>query len=85
MTPYAGEVVVGKGNTLALLVRVQTGTATLNISMMISQKIRKQPTSRPSNSTFRYIPKGCSIVLKGHMFDFVHRSIVYHSQNLETT
>ena len=34
----------------------------LDISMAISQKIRKQPSSRPSNTTFWYIPKGCSII-----------------------
>ena len=34
----------GKGNILPLLVGVQTGTATLAISMIISEKIRKQPT-----------------------------------------
>ena len=57
----------GKGNIPLLLVGVQTGTATLDISMTISQKIRKQPTSRPSNITFRCIPKGCSIVPLGHV------------------
>ena len=49
----------GKGNTPPLLVGVQIGIATLEISMMICQKIRKQPTSRRSNTTFMYIPKGC--------------------------
>ena len=42
----------GKGNTPALLVGMQAGTATLDISVAISQKIRKQPSSRPSNTTF---------------------------------
>ena len=37
---------------------------TLENSMMISPKIRKQPSSRPSNTTFWYICKGCSIVHK---------------------
>ena len=44
-----------------MLVGMQTGTAPLDISMAVSQKIRKQPTSGPSNTTFEYIPKGCSI------------------------
>ena len=32
----------GKGNTSALLVGMQTGTVALDISIVISQKIRKQ-------------------------------------------
>ena len=75
----------GKGNTPPLLVGVQAGTAPLDISMAISQKIWKQPSSRPSNTTFGYIPKGCSIIPQGHVLNDVHRSMVCHSQNLETT
>ena len=71
--------------TPPMLVGVQTGTAALEISMMISQEIRKQPSSRPSNITFGYISKGCSIVLQGHVLNYVHSSFVCHSQNLETT
>ena len=52
----------GKRNTSELQVGVQTGTSTLDINMAISHKIRKQPTSRPSNTTFWYIPQKCSIV-----------------------
>ena len=54
----------GKGNTFALLVGVKTGTASLDISMVISQKIMKQPSSRPSNITFEYIPIESSIIHK---------------------
>ena len=75
----------GKGNTSALLVGMQAGTAPLDASVVISQKIRKQPSSRPSNTTFGYMSKGCSIVPQGHVFNYVHSSIVCHSQNLETT
>ena len=75
----------GKGNTPALLVGVQTGTVVLDIRMEISQKIRKQPSSRLSDTTFGYISKGCSIVPQGHMNNYVHSSIVCHIQNLETT
>ena len=72
----------GKGNTPALLVGVQAGPTPLDISMVISQKIRKQPSSRPSNTTFGYIPKGCLIVPQGHVLNYVHSSILCHSQNL---
>ena len=75
----------GKGNTPPLLVGVQAGTAPLDISVAISQKIRKQPSSRPSKTTFGYIPKGFSIVPQGHVFSYVHSGIIRYSQNLETT
>ena len=60
-------------------------TVALKISMGISQKISKQFTSRHSNTTFVYIPQGCSIIPQGHVLNYVHSSIICHSQNLETT
>ena len=84
MTTYAGEA-VGKGNAPALLVGVQAGTVPLDVSVAISQKIRKQPSSRPSNTTFGYISKGSSIVPQGHVLNYVHSTFVCHSQNLEIT
>ena len=72
-----------KGNTPVLLVGLQSGT--LDISMAISQKVRKQPTSKPSNTTLGHISKGCSIVQQGPVLNYVYSSIVCHSQNLETT
>ena len=59
-----------KGNTPPFLLGVQTGTALLDISMVIAQKIKKQPTLRPSKTTFGYIPKGCSIIPQGHTLNF---------------
>ena len=47
----------GKGNTLPFLVGVQTDTAVLYFIMAISLKIRKQPSSSPSNTTFVIYPK----------------------------
>ena len=55
---------------------VQTGTAALKISMAISQKIRKQLTSRP---------KGYSIIPQRHVLNDVHSTMICHSQNLEIT
>ena len=60
-------------------------TSTLEISMTDYQKIGNQPTSELSNTTLGYIHKGCSIILQGHLFSYVHSSIIYSSQNLETT
>ena len=75
----------GKGNTYALLVGTQASTAPLDVSVVISQKIRKQPSSRPNNTTFGYISKGCSIVPQGHVLNYVHRSTICNRQNLQTT
>ena len=72
-----------KGNTPLLLVGMQTCTTTLEISMAVSQKIGNQPTTRPSNTTLGHIPKECSIILQGHLFSYVYRSIIYNSQNVE--
>ena len=75
----------GNGNTSALLVGLQADTVPLDVSVEISQKIRKQPFLRPSNTTFGYIIKRCLIVLLGHVLNYVHNSFVCHSQNVETT
>ena len=75
----------GKGNTPELLVGVQAGTAPLDVSVVISKEIRKQPSSRLSNTTFGFISKGCSIVPQGHVLSYVHSSFVCHNQNLEIT
>ena len=58
------ERIWGKGNTPALLVRVQAGTDTLEIGMVISPKIRKQLASRPSNTTFGICPKDAQLYHK---------------------
>ena len=79
------ERLLSKGNTPVLLVGMQAGTTPLDVSVAISQKIRKQPSSRSNNTTFGYISKGCSIVPQGRVLNYVHNSIVCHRQNLETT
>ena len=47
-----------KGNTLALLVGMQTGAATLENSMEVPQKVKNRTTLQSSNSTIRYLPEG---------------------------
>ncbi|KAM7324975.1 hypothetical protein ACRRTK_015228 [Alexandromys fortis] len=68
-----------------LLVGMQTCATTLEISVVISQEVRDQPTPGPSNTTLGNIPKRCPIILQKHLFNYVHSSIICNSQNLETT
>ena len=84
MTTYAGEV-VGKREHFCIAGGSVSWYNPFGSQSEISQKIRKQPSSRPSNTTFGYIFKGFSIVPQGHVLSYVHSSIVYNSQNLEAT
>lgn len=38
-----------------------------------------------SNSTLRHIPKGCTFIPEGHLFNYVDSSFICNSQNLEAT
>ena len=53
-----------KGNSPALLVGVKTDTVALDVIVAISQKIRKQHTSRPRNTTFGLYPKDAQLYHK---------------------
>ena len=67
-----------KGNTHPLLVvGMQTCITTLEISMVVSQKIGNQPTSGLNNTTLGHIPKGGSVILQRHFFNYIHSSIIY--------
>ena len=67
------------------MVGMQACTTTLEISMVVSQKTGNQSTSGPSNSTLAHISKVYSIILRGHLFNYVHNSIICNNHNLETT
>ena len=73
----------GCGDSPPLLVRMQICTTILKISMVLPQKIMNQPTSGPSNTTLGNIFKGCSIILQGHLFKYVHSGIICNIQNLK--
>ena len=73
-----------KGNIPPLLMGMQTYITTLEISMAVSQKIGHQPTSRLLNTTLRPIPRRCSIILQGHLLNYVHSNIIWNSWKLET-
>ena len=70
-----------KGSIPPLLVGVLTCTSTLEISMSVSQKIGNQSISRPSNTTLRHIPKGCTLIPQGYLLNCIHNSIVHNGQN----
>ena len=74
-----------KGNIPPLLVGIQTCTAILEISIVVSQKFGNQYTSRSSDTTLGHIPKGYSIIPQGHLLNCVQSSIIHNIQNLETT
>ena len=68
-----------KKNTPPLLVGVQTCTATVEISIAVSHKIRNQSTSRSSGNTLGNIPKGYTIMPQGHLLNNVHSIIIHNS------
>ena len=73
-----------KRNPSALLVGMQTGTATLENSVEVPQKFKIRPTLQPSNCTTRYLSKGYKNAdLKGHMHPNVYSSTINNSQSME--
>ena len=61
MTAHAGEV-VGKGSTYSLLVGVQIGTTTMEISIEVPQKSENQSTSISCFTILGYIHKGLYLI-----------------------
>ena len=73
-----------KGNPFALLMGMPTGTATVESSMEIPQKIKNGPAFRPSNPTSGNISKGTQNTnLKEHKHLYVHCSVIYYHQDME--
>jgi hypothetical protein len=64
-----------KRNTPLLLVGVQTCMATLDINLMISQKIENK-SSRPSYTTPGHILKRYSTIPQRHLLNYVHSSLI---------
>ena len=75
----------GKRNTPPLLVGLQAFTTTLEISLEVPQKIGHNTTRGSSNTSPGHISRRCSNLWEGHMFHYVHSSLIYNSQNLERT
>ena len=71
-------------NSLALLVGMQTGAATLENSVEVPQKIKNRSTLRPSNSIARNLLKGYrSTDAQGHLYPNVYSSTLNNSQIME--
>ena len=69
-----------------LLVGMQTGTATLENSLEVPQKIENRTTLRPRNCTTRYLPKRYQNTdSKGRMNPDVYSNITKNSQTMEKT
>ena len=74
-----------KGNTLTLLVGMQTGAASLENSMGVPQKVKNRIIQQSSNCTTRYLPKEYKNTnSKGSMHPDAYSSIIYNSQIMET-
>ena len=78
------ERIQSKGNTPPLIMGMQTCTVTLEINMVVSQKIGYQSTSRLSNTTLGHIPKGYRPIPQGHLLNYVYSRIICNDQNLKT-
>ena len=63
-----------EGNSSPLLVGVQTCTATLEINMVVYQKIGNSSTSRPNNTTPGHRPKGHSTIQE-YLSNYVNNSL----------
>ena len=75
-----------KGNTYALLMGKQIGAATMENSMEGLQNIKNGTALWPSDSTSGYISKETQNTnLKEYMHPYVHCSIMYSSQAMEST
>ena len=73
-----------KGETFVLLVEMQTGAATVESSMEVTQKIKNRSAFWPSDLTSGNILEGTQNTnLKEHKHLCVHCSIIYNHQDME--
>ena len=74
----------GERGSLALLVGMQAGAATLENSMEVPQKTKNRTTLLLVNCTTRHLSTGyrCAIS-KGHMHPHVYSSTINNSQSME--
>ena len=73
-----------KENPFELLVGMQTGTATVESSMEIAQKVKNGFAFWPSNPNSGNISEGTQNTnSKEHRYLYVHCSIIYNCQDME--
>ena len=73
-----------KGNPFAQLVGMQTGAATVESSMEISQRIKNGSASRPSDPTSGNLSEETQNTnSKEHKHTYVQCSIIYKHQHIE--
>ena len=74
----------GERGTLALLVGMQIGAATVESSMELPQKIKNGPALWPNNSTSGNISKETQNTnSKEHKHPYVHCSVIYRHQHMK--
>ena len=67
-------------NTPPLLVGLQACTNTLEISLVVPQKIGNSSTWRPSYTTPGYIPKRWSTIPQGHMLHYISSTLICNKE-----
>ena len=72
-----------KGNPCALLVGMQIGTAIVESSMELPQKLKMELPYDPLIPLLEIDLKKSETNLKVHMYPYIHCSIIYNSQDLE--
>jgi hypothetical protein len=69
-----------------IFIGVQACTATLEINMVVPQKIENQTTTKPSYKILGHIPLPTNLYpVTGHLPNYVHNGLINNSQKLETT
>lgn len=69
-----------------LMMGMQNGAATLEISLAVAQKVKHRLTLRPSNSTPRDVLKrNQNMCSHKYVYIDVHNNIIHSSQKVKTT
>ena len=68
-----------------MLVGLQTVTFSLEINLVVPQKIGNRSTEDQAISLLKHISKRSSTTTQGQMFHYVHSDPICNSQKLETT
>ena len=68
-----------------MLVGLQAGTSTMEVSLAVPQKIEHSTTRRSSNTSPGHIPRICCNISEGHVLHYFHRSLIYNSKKVERT